>query len=556
MLISPDRGREEPVPEKKQQPLLQFVTVLTGCIIAGLGMVIGVCWDNIRLLASWHGFLHTAIANQFAAFSFPPENPFFAGETLPYYWLYHFVGYWLSQLLGLDLLHTFHLLSGLSLIVFIVFAVLIGRTYWRSTLAGVVIAWLGLAGLNPLGPGIALAKHFTRGVVLEKSLDGASRVETTFVTNAAADDLMTEPLLPAMYVGSDWRYGQNLMWFFDIASRAPALALLMALIYLLLKPEGGWRHYALVAGASLLVTAFSALIGLSVAAALVFARRRLFAACLTGALLALPTYYQMFFRISGGGGVALSRYWALAAGAMIVNFLILGPLAFVGARKSQTGMLALAGLMMLVVVVAIDLPEGNEHNIANAAQCLLAVPAGAAVAGSGRWRRVLAVSLFAAFLPVTLGTLQAYAHRPPMPLGTVGRTLHRLPADSDLEQLYQWIRRDTKADSIFVIDPSSPVKMSGNVSELPAFTGRALFTDLSNYLTSPNRDARLRAVLAGEAIEGKALNAQERQYLAGFHRPVYVLSHHADRGDLRDRLSGLYGSAKFHQGSVAVFQIP
>jgi hypothetical protein len=131
-----------------------------------------------------------------------------------------------------------------------------------------------------------------------------------------------------------------------------------------------------------------------------------------------------------------------------------------------------------------------------------------------------------------------------------------LPADSDLEQLYRWIRQDTTANSIFVIDPSSPVKMSGNVSELPAFTGRALFTDLPNYLTSPNRDARLRAELAGEAIEGKALNAQERQYLAGFHRPVYVLSHHADRGDLRDRLNGLYGSAKFQQGSVAVFQIP
>jgi len=555
MLISPDRGREETLPGKKQQPLLQFALVLTGCIVAGLGTVIWICRDNIRLLASWHGFLHTAIANQFAVFSFPPENPFFAGETLPYYWLYHFAGYWLSRLLGLDLLHTFHLISGLSLIVFIVFALLIGRTYCRSTLAGVMIAWLGLAGLNPLGPGIALAKHFTRGVVLEKSLD-KSPVETTFVSNAVSDDLMTEPLLPAMYVGSDWRYGQSLMWFFDIASRAPAMALLMALIYLLLKPEGGWRHYALVGGVSLLVTAFSALIGLSVAAALVFARRRLFAACLTGALLALPTYYQMFFRISGGGGVALSRYWALAAGAMILNFLILGPLALAGARKSQTGMLGLAGLLMLLVVVAIDLPEGNEHNIANAAQCLLAVPAGAAVAGSGRWRRVLAMSLFAAFLPVTVCTLQAYALRPSMPLGTVGRTLHRLPADSDLEQLYRWIRRDTTANSIFVIDPSSPVKMSGNVSELPAFTGRALFTDLPNYLTTPNRDARLRAELAGEAIEGKALNAQQRQYLMGFHRPVYVLSHHADRSDLRDRLSGLYGSAKFQQGSVAVFQIP
>lgn len=38
---------------------------------------------NLRILASWHGFLHTAIANRFPGPFQVPENPFFAGESLP-----------------------------------------------------------------------------------------------------------------------------------------------------------------------------------------------------------------------------------------------------------------------------------------------------------------------------------------------------------------------------------------------------------------------------------------------------------------------------------------
>src|SRR5690554_1671565 len=47
--------------------------------------------SNARTLVSWHGFLHTAIANRFPGSFGTPDNPFFAGEPLPYYWFYHYV---------------------------------------------------------------------------------------------------------------------------------------------------------------------------------------------------------------------------------------------------------------------------------------------------------------------------------------------------------------------------------------------------------------------------------------------------------------------------------
>src|SRR5262249_3655052 len=149
-------------------------------------------------------------------------------------------------------------ISWISLAAFVVFAGLIGRAYFRSTMAGLAIAWLGLAGLNPLGPAIAAAKTLMHPAPLIRNWPPP--LETVFVTGQMADDLMTQPLLGGMYVGSDWRHGQDLVWFFDIGSRAPALAGLMLLLYLMLKPGEGWSRYAAIAGASALVTVFNPLV--------------------------------------------------------------------------------------------------------------------------------------------------------------------------------------------------------------------------------------------------------------------------------------------------------
>jgi hypothetical protein len=568
--------------------LLSFLgTTVIFCLVA-IGAIVWLHYDNPRLLGSWHGFLHTAIATRFSASSFPPENPFFAGEPLPYYWFNHFVVYWLARLLKIDLLHTFHLVALIGLVVLIVFSGLIGRTCFRSNLAGVVIAYLALAGLNPLGPGVAITKHWLRGQPL--TISWPAPVETTFVADQMADALMIDPLLPAMYISTDWRHGQNLVWFFDVGSRAPALSMLMVLLYLLLKPGGKWGRYAAIVVISSLVTAFSVIIGLAFAATIaaaafitalpLFSRLRpgqvtghgliplqLSALCLAGALLALPTYHHLFFRVSGGSGVILGSNFPLALGVIAANFLFLMPLAIMGVSKPKpyssigVGILGISAVLLLFTVAFIHLPEGNEHNLTNAAQCLLAVPAAGAIMRlprhSGYWwgRRTFVTALvFLAFAPVTVATLFAHAQRPPMPLAVDRDILVRLPRTGDLESLYQWIRSSTAVDSIFVTDPELPLKMSGNVSELPAFTSRTLFTDLPNYLTQPNKDSAFRAQLACRVARGAPLTLEQQHYLSRFGRPVYLLTYRADEPDVISRLTQDYGEPLFSEGRVRVFQ--
>jgi hypothetical protein len=508
---------------------------------------------NPRLLGSWHGFLHSGIAGSFAH-AFPPENPFFAGEPLPYYWFYHLAGYWLSTTLRLNLLLTFQLISWASMAVLVTVSGLIGRRLWRSSAAGVAIACLALCGLNPLGPAIAVARNVARGEVLVEQ--ATEPVETMFVSNVQADRLMTQPLLGAMYVGSDWRQGMNLVWFFDIGSRAPALAGLMLLLYLLLQPGPTVGRVAVIAAVSAVVTALNPLIGLAVAGALGLAsliRRQwpvflLSAACGLGALLAAPTYYQMFFRVSGGSGLGLRT--AMGPVIVVVNSVALAAFAAMGARNTknpQLTTLALAGTILLVMLAVIHLPEGNEHNLGNAAQCLLAVPAGALTVYLSRTRAVL---MLAMFVPVTAATLFAYADRPAMPVAFAASHLSRTPAD-DLQRFYDWVRRATPPQSIFIVDPAAAVKMSGNASEFPAMTARMLFTDLPNYLTTPNRDAALRAQLAGDATQARELTQLQRDYLLRLARPIYVVAY---RSASLDRLTSLYGPALIQNEAVAVFE--
>ena len=527
---------------------------MAAMLAAGAAMLVGLFRGNPRLLGSWHGFLHAGIAESFAH-SFPPENPFFAGAPLPYYWFYHFTGYWLSRGLHLNLLLTFQLVSWASLGVLIVAAGMLGRRYFGTALAGAAVAYLALCGVDPLGPGIAVAKKLTRGAPLLERV--AAPVETTFVSNAESDRLMTEPLLGAMYLWDDWRQGQDLVWFFDIGSRAPALAGLMVLLYLLLKPEWDWRRMAVLAAISALVTALNPLVGLAAAGALgvgtaaMALRRRswtpltLSIACGAGAVLAAPTYYQMFFRVSGGSGFGLRSAWGLPITSL--NYLVLAPLAVLGARKAGNSMVAaaaIAGCVLLVMMTVIHLPEGNEHNLGNTAQCLLAVPAGAWVAGRAKARAAL---VFAVFLPVTAATLMAYADRPPMPIAWNAPEMTR--TGGDLQEFYEWARRDTAPNSIFIVDPGRPVKMSGNASELPAFTARTLFTDLPNYLTTPNRDAAFRGQVASDLTAGRLLDAREHEYLQRFTRPLYVVTYRG--GDL----AGLYGPPVYQQGMVTAYRL-
>jgi hypothetical protein len=255
----------------------------------------------------------------------------------------------------------------------------------------------------------------------------------------------------------------------------------------------------------------------------------------------------MFFRLSGESGASLHRDLILPLAMASANFLLLLPLALRGVGlPAYPSKITLTGIALILFTVFIHLPKGNEHSLSNAAQVLLAIPAGAALASIRR--RPLALALCAAFLPMTAGTLIAFASRPPMPIATAAGQIHRLPPDGDLESLYDWTRRNTTPNAIFLTDTQNPVKMSGNTSEFPAFTSRTLFADAEN-LTEPYRDAGFRRQLETQATHGQPLTATQRAYLARFHRPLYLLTYEA-----RD-LSALYGAPQFQHGIATVYRI-
>ena len=65
--------------------------------------------------------------------------------------------------------------------------------------------------------------------------------------------------------------------------------------------------------------------------------------------------------------------------------------------------------------------------------------------------------------------------------------------------------------------------MAGNVSELPAFTGRALWVDHPSYLTVGFPDFGARTVIARKLLAGEPLSPAEYGKIRALDRPLYLL---------------------------------
>ena len=101
--------------------------------VVGIAVVLSVHRDSPRTLLSAHGFLHSAILQRFLhSFGVPPENPFFAGEPLGYYWFYQSLGAGVSSLTGLDPLHSFELLVCFAIAMMVACAAALAVRLYRS----------------------------------------------------------------------------------------------------------------------------------------------------------------------------------------------------------------------------------------------------------------------------------------------------------------------------------------------------------------------------------------------------------------------------------------
>src|SRR6476660_9528600 len=107
-----------------------------------------------RTLVSFHGFVHAAIADKFldpASMAFPPENPFFAGRPVSYYWFFQFLASQVTRPFGWNIFYSLEAVTLIATGLLVTVAIGLGRVLFQSTLAGILMSYLVMAGTNPLG---------------------------------------------------------------------------------------------------------------------------------------------------------------------------------------------------------------------------------------------------------------------------------------------------------------------------------------------------------------------------------------------------------------------
>jgi hypothetical protein len=554
-------------------------------------LIIGVHRESPRTLISCHGLLHAAVSDQFVdtpSISVPPENPFFAGRPLCYYWFFHFLAAQLTRLCGMNIFHAMEALIVVSAVGMTFLSAALCRRLFNSTLTGIFMVYLILAGINPLGILYAVAKLAVYGT--ERLCDDPYYLWG--VVHARCG------LIRFNDVGG--LYGPLVVHFLEISSRPVALMSLLAMVLVLERSLRRSRFvwFVLLLCTAALTTALSPIIGVSAVAALMVAlvvvrpegksqlaqrttaqaRRVLPLASLVGlaigVMLAAPTYYHMIL----GPSERQVHFWLFTLAGLrrlvtvVLSVVPLLILVYVGWRKSLPtwqpflACLLVSAALLLLGTVAFRLPHGNESNFFHAAVVLLSIPASASIFRAVEGPRYTAPSLRRAvligilFVPTVLVLLSSYVGRPPVPAMFDGPRVSRRETEEDPQwaALYKWVRSETPRRAVFVLDPRSPlIAFCGNTTEFPAITGRSVFTEqLHHYLVSPYSDAERRVDLAVQLVSGEPISTSDTQYLRRLDRPLYVLLTRADQMSGIERLSRHYGPPVFRSGTLCVFRWP
>lgn len=580
--VPPTLASEDAVAARSTRTRQRLIIAATVASVLSILPIVYAHRASPRTLVSAHGLLHTAIAQRFqSASALPgrPENPFFAGEALPYYWFFHYLAARIGDMAAIHPLYAFELMVLAAVCVLWFTAVAMGCRLYGGVAPGVAIGFLALAGANPFGAVILLVKLAVRGAsVLRDSPDYLWGIAHPILGVARYND---------PYVV----YGPLLNFFFNISSRPIALALLLLVCLSLATwlQSGRRRAWIWLTLSSAACTAFSFLIGVTAGLALIGGLAvawglsaivglggastgnrttertiRAAAALLLGMVLASPTYYYFFLGTEDQSVHLHPRLWVIQgialSASVVAAMAVVGVLRAKGVRQQFLLATAAGGYALLVGSAIVELPASNDSNLFHAAIFLLSIPAAGCLVPAARWSRVPRLlswgMLLLLFLPTTCIVAYAYLNRAAIALEINGGQLYRLPRESALAQLYTWVRGNTPSDAVFILDPTNMVAAGGNMPEFPAMTGRVLFTaDKTNYIVVPHADATLRTNLALHLLAGEAANEQETAYLKTLQRPIYlVVTDSKDRAALRS-LENRYGTASFHDSDVAVFQL-
>ncbi len=576
--------------EAKTSSFARFLPWLAsiGAIAAFMLLIVGIHRDSPRTLISFHGYLHAAITERLLTpgSPIPPENPFYAGRPLPYYWFFQFLAAQISRLTGWNVFFALEtlLLAGAGLLG--VGCLLLAKRLFRRVTVGLLTAYLVLAGTNPFGIILAGLKVVTQGTQRLKD-------DPDFLWN------VVHPLYTLIrYNDMGGVYGQLISFFLNMTSRPLALGSLMICLFCLQWALATPRIAALscLALTFAFTTAVSPIIGLAAAGALggfllLFAvlpfrflnrltganratrRSNLsaLAAISVGVIVAVPTFFHLLtgssankphFYLFSGEGMKHLITLALSVGVL----LLLAGIGYIKSSEENRGffrLLVLGGLVLLVADAAIQLPSLNHSNFFHAAVVFLAIPATGSVIMAARrftdgsipvsFRATAGIVLL--FLPTTVVLLGAYVGRPTLPVDFSSVLPRRLPFDSPLAQFYDWAQRNTSPEAVFVLNPEHRVATNGNVLEVPAMTNRAIFTELPDHYMAPYPDAKRRFEIARQLTSGVAVSAADREYLAQLQRPIYIVAIGAGSPKTELSLKRQSGRPVFRAGDILIFKV-
>jgi len=572
--------------------LLALAVALAWC-----ALIFAIHQASPRTRLSAHGLLHVAIAESCARSPAgtllspqPPDNPLFAGEPLPYYYFFHRAARALAQLLTIDVVHAFEALLLLSAAAAVVVGWLVGRRLFGSDAAGLTTSFLLFAGAHPQGPLVLLVRRF----------EGGPRI---FADDGSYLWGLVHPLNGALRIGDYYgTLGPLVSSFLNLTARPLALASLLVVVLLLdvaaRRPSP--LRLAGLALAMMVVALWNPIVAFAVAGAVAAAllgvavtQRRiadggddlspgraaaLAVALVAGVALAWPWFHHLvrwlapsdrFTRDDAHVRIAfnLHRAVAMATGAWLVAlFAWFGRRRLSGTRRALALVLIVAAAVLALATALLTLPVGNEDSLFHGALVLLAVPAAGIVVPMRRdgakrdevaratRRRTLLVH--AAFAPMVACVLAAYVGRPALPIAITSHGLERLPEGGDEARLDTWIVMSTPGDAIFVQDPGSDGRTcAGNSSELPALTGRSLFTDYArHYLVAPYRDAPRRAAITAKLVSGTPLDADEAALLLALDREIFVVTYDErdERSAATARRDAALGAPLFEAGPIRV----
>lgn len=392
---------------ERRSDLHALVPWIEGLGLAGVVLVIlAAGGDAVR--ASYHGYTHVAIGEAVLRDGLTPENPYHAGAPLRYYTLYPLVGVLLGRT-GIGPLWGFAWLNVLSALLFAPALDALGRALGLSFGARRACFWSAVLGFNGLG-----------------------WIGTLF---AGADSLGRTPvyaLAPMTFAresfGWDPRLQAFLPKFLNVSSYALALPFALWALAACARPDTPRVRTALAAGASVgLALALNPLVGglagacmaVWIAPALVRADARTRTVWLGAGVFALalaapfllpatkpaPTGPQLFGNPPLGG----SPFANLVGPALIV--LVPGLFGLKLMPSAARWRWCVAAIGAGALVLAGEMPQGNEYKMARLFGLLWALPAGAffarAIARGGA-RRYATVALAVACLPTTLCVPRAY----------------------------------------------------------------------------------------------------------------------------------------------------